>query len=360
MAEYIASDADKELHIVNLKSLEDEARKIIPQGAFGYIQGGAGDEWTMRRNEAAFEDRRIAPRVLADLEKPDMRTSILGIDLPSPVILSPAAAHGLCHVEGEAATARGVAGAGSIMCISTYANTTIEETAKAGSGAPQWFQLYMSKDDEFNFFLLDKAKNNGARAIILTADATVGGNREDDIINGFTFPLPMANLAQFGQGKGQGIGDIYAKALQKIKPADIEKIASHSGLPVIVKGIQSPEDAAVAISAGAAAVYVSNHGGRQLDGGPGSFDVLESIAAAVGGRVPLIFDSGIRRGQHVFKALACGADVVGINRPVLYALALGGAKGVTSVFRHLNKELAMVMQLAGTRDIQAVKRAKLL
>lgn len=356
---YTASSANQELNIVNLQSLEAEAKKVIPQGAFGYISGGAGDEWTMRRNQEAFNDKVIMPRVLADLEQPDMRTSLLGIDLPSPIIMAPSAAHGLSHVEGEVATARALAEVGSIMSVSTYANTTIEETARAGNGAPQWFQIYMSKDDEFTFFLLDKAKAAGMKAIILTADATVGGNREDDVRNKFTFPLPMSNLAAFGAGKGQGIGEIYAKALQKIRPGDVEKIAKRTGLPVIVKGIQAPEDAVMAIGAGAAAVYVSNHGGRQLDGGPGSFDVLECVANAVAGRVPVIFDSGIRRGQHVFKALASGADVVGINRPVLYALALGGSKGVASVFKHLNKELAMVMQLAGTRNIAEVKKTKL-
>lgn len=360
MSAYKASNADNELNIVNLASLEAEAAKIIPKGAFGYISGGAGDEWTMRRNVEAFNDRSIKPRVLADLEKPDMRTSILGIDIASPVIMAPTAAHGLSHVEGEMATARALAEAGSIMCISSYANTSIEQTAKAGNGAPQWFQLYMSKDDEFNKFLLDKAVNNGARAIVLTADATVGGNREADVVNSFTFPLPMANLAQFGSGKGEGIGAIYAKALQRIKPSDVEKVAGMSGLPVIVKGVQTPEDALLAMGAGAAAVYVSNHGGRQLDGGPGSFDVLESVAEAVCGRVPIIFDSGIRRGQHVFKALACGADVVGIGRPALYALALGGAKGVLSVFRHLNAELSMVMQLAGTKTVADIKKTTLL
>lgn len=360
MVEYKASTAHKDLDILNLSSLEEEARAVIPEGAFGYICGGAGDEWTMHRNEDAFADRQIAPRVLADLEEPDLSASVLGIRLPSPVIMAPSAAHGLAHAEGEVATARALAELGTLMCISTYANTSIEDAANAGKGAPQWFQMYMSKDDGFNRFLLEKAKACGVKAVILTADATVGGNREADRINRFTFPLPMANLAQYGGGTGLSIEAIYAKALQKISPADVEKIAAMTGLPVIVKGIQTPQDAMLAIGAGAAGVYVSNHGGRQLDGGPGSFDVLESIAEAVAGRVPLIFDSGIRRGQHVFKALALGADIVGINRPVLYALALGGSKGVISAFRCLNRELAMVMQLAGTRNIQEVKRTRLL
>ena len=357
---YKASTANQDLEILNLNSLEQQAAQIIPKGAFGYISGGAGDEWTMRRNQEAFNSRQIIPRVLADLEKPDTSTTFFNMPLTAPIIMSPAAAHGLSHAEGEVATARGVAEFGSIMGISTYANTTIEETAAASGASPWWFQLYMSKDDDFNHYLLDKAKNAGAKAVILTADSTVGGNREADARNHFAFPLPMANLAQFGEGKGQGIGAIYAKALQRIKPSDVEKIASYTKLPVIVKGIQAPEDAMIAIASGASAVYVSNHGGRQLDGGPGSFDVLASIADSVAKKVPVIFDSGIRRGQHVFKALASGADVVGIGRPVLYGLALGGEKGVVSVFKHLLSELKMVMQLAGTRNVEEIKRARLL
>ncbi|CAK7038045.1 MAG: 4-hydroxymandelate oxidase [Desulfovibrio sp.] len=356
---YQASMADMELDIINLDILEQEAAEIMEKGAYGYVQGGAGEEWTMRRNREALNEKNIVPRVLANLENPDTRTSVLGIDLPSPIIVSPSAAHGLCHVDGEKATARAAAEMGTIMSVSTYANYTIEEIAKAGGGAPWWFQIYMSKDDEFNEFLLDLAVKSGARAIILTADATVGGNREADKVNNFTFPLPMANLARFGDGKGQGIGEIYAKALQKIQPADVEKLAKRSKLPVIVKGIQAPEDALLSINAGASAVWVSNHGGRQLDGGPGSFDVLSSVADAVAGRVPVIFDSGIRHAQHVFKALASGADIVGVSRPLMYALCLGGSKAVASVFRYLNRELGMVMQLAGTRNIEEVKKTVL-
>lgn len=358
--EYKASTAEKELAIVNLYELENEAKALMTPGAFGYIQGGAGDELTMRRNDEAFKKCWIVPRVLADTEKPELASSLLGIAIKTPIIMSPSAAHGLAHVEGEKATARGVAEAGSIMSISTYANTTIEETAAAGNGAPQFFQLYMSKDDGFNDFLIDKAVSCGVKAIILTADATVGGNREDDVRTNFTFPLPMPNLAAYGSGKGENIAAIYAKALQKIRPADVEKIAARSKLPVIVKGIQSPGDATLAIGCGASAVFISNHGGRQLDGGPGSFDVLKSIVQEVAGRVPIIFDSGVRRGQHAFKALALGATAVGINRPVLYALTLGGSKGVLSVFKHINAELEIVMQLAGCKTIADIKKAKLL
>lgn len=232
--------------------------------------------------------------------------------------------------------------------------------------APQFFQLYMSKDDGFNKFILDKAVKAGAKAIILTADSTLGGYREADVINGFQFPLPMPNLAAYsdqtdsGDGQGKGISEIYAAAKQGLVLADIRKVKEWTHLPVIVKGIQAPEDAEAVILSGADAIWVSNHGGRQLDGGPASFDVLPAIAHTVAKRVPIIFDSGVRRGEHVFKALASGADLVAIGRPVIYGLNLGGAKGVKSVFDHLNMELSITMQLAGTKDVTAIKNTTLI
>lgn len=358
--EYRAADGVKEINVIDIKDLERETSELIPKGGFGYIQGGAGDEWTMHRNTEAFHDRLIVPRVLADLENPELKTSILGTEISLPVMMAPVAAQGLAHVSGETGTARGVAASDSIMCISTYSSQPVEQIAKGGGGGTQWFQLYLSKDEGFNRELLDEAKANGAKAIILTADATVGGNREVDLHNRFTFPLDMPIINKNGQGKGQSISEIYAKSLQKITVGHIEKIASVSGLPVIVKGIQSPQDAMFAIGGGASAIYVSNHGGRQLDGAPASFDVLASIAKAVDKRVPVIFDSGIRRGQHVFKALACGADVVAIGRPAIYGLACGGWMGVKSVFDFFKRELAMVMQLSGKRTIEEVKNTNLL
>lgn len=360
MTDYKTSTQDTELDIINLNMLEDQARKIIPAGGFGYIRGGAGDEWTMRENEIAFNRKTIVPRVLADLEHPNLSTSILGLSLPMPIMMAPIAAHALAHVGGEVEMARGIAQVGALMGVSTYSSELVEDIAKAGGDAPMWFQLYPRKDDGFNTALLQRAKASGASAIILTADATVGGNREADKINNFVFPFSMPNIATAAASEGKGIGQIYAEALQRIKPGDVEKIAAATNLPVIVKGVQSPEDALLAMGAGASAIYVSNHGGRQLDGGPASFDVLESIADSVAKRVPIIFDSGIRRGQHIFKAIASGADLVAIGRPVLYGLALGGSKGVTSVFRYIARELAMVMQLAGTKTIEDVKNAKLL
>lgn len=359
---YQQSDFERTLDILNLPSLEEEAKKIIPQGGFGYITSGAEDEWTLRENTKAFDHVQIIPRALANIENPSTETSVFGIPMSMPIMMSPAAAQGLAHSRGEMATAEGMAAAGTIMSQSTYGNTTIAETAAAGKGAPQFFQLYMSKDWEFNKSLLDEALKAQVKAIILTVDATVGGYREADRINDFQFPLPMANLANYanGNGQGKGISEIYASAAQKIGPDDVKRIAEYTNLPVIVKGIQDPEDAEIAIQAGAKGVWVSNHGGRQLNGGPASFDVLKAISERVNKRVPIFFDSGIRRGSHVFKALASGADVVALARPVIFGLALGGAKGAQSVMEHLNHELKITMQLAGTKTVEDVKQAKLI
>ncbi len=363
---YQASTEEHPIDIVNIASLEGRVKAHMEAGAFGYIRGGSEDEWTMKENVTSFNTKKIMPRVLRGIDSADLSTSIFGIELKTPIIQAPSAAQGLAHEKGEANTAKGVAAAGSIFSISTYANTTIQDAAAAAPNAPQFFQLYMSKDDGFNEFILKKAVEAGAKAIILTADSTLGGYREEDIINQFQFPLPMPNLAAYsaqsasGNGEGKGIAEIYAAAKQGLTPEDIKKIKDLTQLPVLVKGIQSPEDAEVAISAGADGIWVSNHGGRQLDGGPASFEVLPKVAEVVNKRVPVIFDSGVRRGEHVFKALASGADLVAIGRPVIYGLNLGGAQGVTSVFEHLNKELAITMQLAGTKTVDEVKNTKLM
>lgn len=363
---YITSSDEEKVEIVNIKSLEARVKERMEaqgnKGAFGYIRGGSEDEWTMVENTKAFNHKKIVPRVLRGVDSADLSTSIFGINLKTPIIQAPVAAQGLAHMKGEVDTAKAMAEVGSLFSISTYGSTSVKEAAAVAPGAPQFFQLYMSKDDHFNEFLLKKAVEAGVKAIILTADSTLGGYREEDVINHFEFPLPMPNLAAFSEsdGTGKGIGEIYAAAKQGLVLEDIQKIKAITGLPVLVKGIQSPDDAMLAIEAGADGIWVSNHGGRQLDGGPASFDVLPAIAKVVNKRVPVVFDSGVRRGEHVFKALASGADLVAVGRPVLYGLNLGGALGVQSVFEHLNKELSITMQLAGTKTIDEVKNTALI
>lgn len=357
---YQASVLDNEIVIYDIDDLEDLAGQIIPQGGFDYIRGGAETESTMRRNIAAFDEVDIYPRVLTGVDNPNINTSILEIDISLPVIVAPAAAHGLAHESAEAGTARGAAVAGTIMSVSNYASSTLAEIAKAGKGAPQWFQLYLSKDDDFNRHIVRQAEELGYCAIILTVDAPIGGNRIADARNDFKFPLPLPNVAQkSGKTQGRGIGKIFASAQNKLTPYDIMRVKAMTKLPVIVKGIQHPDDAEIAILAGADAIWVSNHGGRQLDGAPGAFEVLEDVAQRVNKRVPIIFDSGIRRGQHIFKAIASGADVVAIGRPVIYGLALGGWRGVVSVFDYLKQDLRRVMILAGTQTIQDIKNVEL-
>lgn len=359
--EYKAPSEVKEINVVNTYELEMMAVEIIPQGGFDYISGGSGDEYTLKQNVDCFNHKGILPRVLADVENPETETSILGHDIKAPFIMAPIAAHGLAHQSKEAGTARGVSEFGTIMSISAYSGAKFEEIEKGLNGSPRWFQLYMSKDDEINKMIVDEAKADGATAIILTADATIAGNREKDIRNKFVYPFGMPIVSRYltGAGEKMSLNNIYAQSKQKISPRDVEFLSDYSDLPIFVKGVQSAEDALLAIGAGAAGIWVSNHGGRQLDGAPGSFDTLEKIAKAVQGRVPIVFDSGIRRGEHIFKALASGADVVAIGRPALYGLALGGYKGVKSVFEYFEKDLKRVMQLAGTQTVEDIKQTKL-
>jgi L-lactate oxidase len=360
VSKYNASVRDEKIVIYDIDDLEKKASNIIPHDGFDYISGGAETEKTMQRNISAFDNVDIIPRVLTGVDKPDTKTSILGIDISLPVIVAPAAAHGLAHVSAEAGTARGVAAAGTIMAVSNYASSTLAEIAEAGDGAPQWFQLYLSKDDAFNRQIVRQAEILGYSAIVLTVDAPIGGNRIRDVKNNFKFPLPLPNVAQkSGPTAGQGISAIFAAAQNRFAFDTVQYVKSLTKLPVIIKGIQHPDDAEMAIMAGADAIWVSNHGGRQLDGAPASFEMLPLVAERVNKRVPIIFDSGIRRGQHIFKAIASGADVVAIGRPVIYALSLGGWRGVESLIDYLKTDLQRVMWLAGAQTVADIKITKL-
>ncbi|MGX7385781.1 lactate oxidase [Aerococcus urinaeequi] len=359
---YNAPKEIKPIKVINTYELQDEAEKIVPKGGFDYMAGGSGDEFTLRRNTAAFNKKGILPRVLSDVEFPETKTSIFGIDINAPFIMAPIAAHGLAHETKEAGTAKGVSDFGTIMSISAYSGATFEEIEKGLDGSPRWFQICMSKDDELNKNILDEAKADGATAIILTADSTLSGNRDRDDHNQFVYPFGMPIVSRYltGDGKNMSLNNIYSQSKQKISPRDVRFIAEYSGLPVFVKGIQTPEDALKAIGAGAAGIWVSNHGGRQLDGAPASFDVLADISKAVAGRVPIVFDSGIRRGEHIFKAIASGADIVAVGRPVLFGLALGGSEGVKSVLDYFKKDLERVMQLAGAQTVADIKNTRLI
>jgi lactate oxidase len=358
--DFKTSNAEGPVDFINTFDLEKMAQKVIPKGAFGYIASGAGDTFTLHENIRAFNHKLIVPHTLMDVENPSTEIEFDGEHLASPLMLAPVAAHKLANDQGEVASAKGVSEFNTIYTTSSYSTTDLPEITSALNGCPQWFQFYFSKDNDINRHIIDRVKEQGIKAIVLTADATVGGNREVDARNQFVFPVNMPIVQEYlPVGVGKSMDYVYKSAKQKLSPKDVEFIASYSGLPVYVKGPQSKSDVDRAIDAGAAGIWVSNHGGRQLDGGPAAFDSLQEVAKAVDHRVPIVFDSGIRRGQHIFKALASGADLVALGRPAVYGLALGGSVGVKQVFDKLNEELRLVMQLAGTQTIEDVKNFEL-
>lgn len=357
---YTTSNAEGHVDFVNVLDLEKMAQQVIPKAAFGYIASGAGDTFTLRENIRSFNHKLIIPHTLRGTENPSTEVVFDGDRLTSPIIMAPVAAHKLANEQGEVATAKGVSEFGTIFTTSSYATVDLPEISQALDGSPHWFQFYYSKDDGINRNIMDRVKAEGYKAIVLTADATVGGNRETDKRNGFVFPVGMPIVEEYlPQGVGQTMDFVYKSAKQALTTKDVEYIAQYSGLPVYVKGPQCAEDVHISLNSGASGIWVTNHGGRQLDGGPASFDSLHEVAEAVNGRVPIVFDSGVRRGQHIFKALASGADLVALGRPVIYGLALGGSVGVRQVFEHLNTELKMVMQLAGAQTIEDIKHCQL-
>jgi isopentenyl diphosphate isomerase/L-lactate dehydrogenase-like FMN-dependent dehydrogenase len=280
-----------------------------------------------------------------------MSSTLLGVPMSMPVLVTPMAAHGLAHVSAEAGTAKGADAAGVLFVAPLLSNLTMEDIAQASSG-PKWFQIYLPADRGLAKELLLRAKAAGYRAIVVTVDSFVPGNRERLRQSGFHDPLPQANYPASVRGRG-------SPQKRDLGWADIDFVRETAGLPVVVKGVLSPTVAAQAIEHGASAIQISNHGGRQLDEVPATISVLPRIAHEVGGRVPIILDSGVRRGQDVFKALALGASAVAVGRPVLYGLSLGGWMGVRDVLNHLRDEFTMVMRLAGVRDLREINAGRL-
>jgi len=351
-----ASSAEAELKIVNFDLLEAEAKKILPPGRFAFM-GAAGDGWTYRENRRAFNDFPIMPRRLQGVsaEAIDLRTKLMGHDLPIPMITCPVGAQGMMHVNAEVANAGGTGMAGTLYVSSGAATKPMEDIAKATSG-PKWFQIYMNKDMEINRWLVQRAKAAGFSAIVLTADALGPGQSDDFIRLGRPFP-PSLRPGNHDPALG-GHGN-FADQKRDLNFSDIGFLREAAGLPVVVKGIVHPQDIRECLAAGAAGIWVSNHGGRQMDGVPGAISMLRPAVDAVEGRVPVIFDSGIRRGIDVFKALAMGATVVAVGRPVLWGLTCGGALGVKSVYAHMSAELKSAMLLSGVAKVTALKREHL-
>jgi L-lactate oxidase len=349
-----ASSQERELAIVNIEELEDGARKILSPGRFA-VMGYSGDGWTYRENRRAFNDFPIMPRRLQGVKEIDLHTTLLGHDLALPVFTCPTGQQRTFHVKAELANAAGTGMAGSLFVASGASSRPMEEIANATPG-PKWFQIYMNRDMELNRWLVQRAKAAGFSAIVLTADA-LGPGQSDDFIK-LGRPRPPGQTAGNHDPALGGHGN-FADQKHDLSFSDISFLREASGLPVMVKGVVQPDDIRQSLAAGAAGIWISNHGGRQMDGGPASISMLRAAVDTVEGRVPVVLDSGIRRGIDVFKALALGATAVGIGRPALWGLINGGSLGVKSVYGQLAAELRSTMLLSGVSKVTDLKREHL-
>ncbi|HRP77758.1 MAG TPA: alpha-hydroxy acid oxidase [Aquamicrobium sp.] len=345
--------------VVCVADYERHARERLPADVWAYIAGAGADGLTQARNRATFDQIELAGRVLADMSGASTATTLLGIDLPFPLLIAPVAHQRLVHPDGELASALGAATCGAAMCVSTLAGATLEEIA-AHTAAPLIFQLYMQGGREAALALVRRAEDAGYRALMVTVDAPVNGVRNDEQRAGFRLPAHVRPVNIEGMAgpvsrAGPGESPVF-KGLLDGAPnwADIEWLRGQTRLPLILKGIAHPHDAERAIEAGADAVAVSNHGGRTLDTLPASIAALEAVAAQVAGRVPLLVDGGIRRGTDILKALALGADACMIGQPVMHALAVAGPVGVAHLLVILRAELEVAMALTGRSSIAAV------
>jgi 4-hydroxymandelate oxidase len=339
---------------VNLADLEALALARLDPGVGSYYSGAANDERTLADNLAAFRRWRFVPRIGVDIEGRDPSVEVLGRRWPSPFMVAPMALQRMADPDGELAVARACAARGLTMSLSTVASATIEDVA--ATGAPAWFQLYLLRDRERSRELLDRAAAAGYEAVILTMDAPILGRRERDIRTGFHLPqgVGYANIRRGALKRGDTYGD------DEMKPSntwdDLAWAVGATRLPVIVKGVLHPDDATRAIDLGVAGIDVSNHGGRQVDGALAALDALPAVVDAVADRVPVLLDSGIRRGTDILLALALGARAVMLGRPVLWALAWNGEAGVGRAFDLLAAEFELALGLAGlTRAADATR-----
>jgi 4-hydroxymandelate oxidase len=347
---------------INLTDLEAIAASRLERNAFDYYGSGAHDEITLRENRSAFDRIPVHYRVLVDVSKRDLSTTVLGCRISMPVMIAPTAFHRMACEDGELATARAAGAADTIMILSSLSNTRVEDVVLASSG-PVWFQLYVYEDRGATEALVARAEAAGARAIAVTVDAPQLGTRERDVRNRFHLPegLRVENLVAEGYGKvGQppadsGLAAYFASLIDaSFSWKDLAWLRSITKLPILVKGVVRADDARRAVEEGVNGVVVSNHGGRQLDTSPATIDVLPAIAEAVDGRAEVLLDGGVRRGTDVLKAVARGAKAVLIGRPILWGLAYDGEAGAKMVLDTLRAELDLAMTLAGAPTIEAI------
>jgi isopentenyl diphosphate isomerase/L-lactate dehydrogenase-like FMN-dependent dehydrogenase len=335
------------------------AAETLAPGPSGYFAGGAGDERTLRDNVAAFGRRSLRPRVLVDVSEVSAATTVLGVPVSMPLLVAPVALQKMAHPDGEAGMARAAAAAGTVMTVSTIATSTPAEVAAAAPEAPRWFQVYCFRDRGVTRRLVDQAVESGFRALVITVDAPRAGRRERDVRTGFAVPPEIdmpAVTAATGGGAAITPQEFFSLVDASLTWDGFAHIARESSLPVLVKGIQTAEDARLAVEHGAAGVIVSNHGGRQLDGVAASIDVLPEVVEAVDGRVEVLVDGGIRRGTDVLVALALGARAVLAGRAPLWGLIAAGEEGARHVLELLRSEIELGLMLLGCPTPGAVTR----
>ena len=342
--------AGAEMPLVSVFDYEAAAKKKLSFGGWEYYDEGTGDQVTMKRNRTALDGLQLKPRVLVDVTKIDMSCSLLGFKMEHPIMLAPAASHQLAHPEGEVATARGAAEAKATMMLSTNSNRSIEDVYKAAT-TPVWFQLYVDDGRGITRTLIERAEAAGNKVLVITADNPLpyARNRQERA-RAQTPKLPFPNLDTVAGPGASG------RSLKHFDWSDLEWIQSFAKTPIMLKGIMNPDDAEQAVHRGVAAIVVSNHGGRVLDTVPASIEVLPAVVDRVAGRVPVLFDSGIRRGTDILKALAYGASAVLIGRAYLYGLSVSGQDGVRDVVKILRTELGASMALAGCTRLSEIDR----
>ena len=347
-----------EEQLLTVDDAERRAKDVLAPEAWAYIAGGAGDERTLRWNREAFSRYRLRPRVLVDVSSVSTETTVLGTPVSMPVLVAPAAFQGIAHEEGELATARVAAAAGTLMCLSTVATATPGEVAAAAPGGARWLQIYVFRDREVSDEVIAQALDAGFSALVLTADLPVYGIRHREVRAGFD--APEADVPAIAAARARGrAGDHHALSLLDagLQWDYVAELRERWSVPVVVKGLVTAEDAELACVYGAAGVVVSNHGGRQLDGAVASLDALPEVVEAVAGRAEVFLDGGVRRGTDVVMALALGARAVLVGRPAMYGLAFGGEKGVRQVLEILRDETENALALLGCRSPAEVTRA---
>jgi len=372
----------------NFKDFRNLAKSRLPSPIFHYIDGAADDEVTYRRNTEAYDQCDLVPNVLTGIEKVDMSTTVMGQKLDLPIYCAPTALQRLFHPDGEIGVGKAAEKFGTMFGVSSLGTASIEEIANLIS-TPKLFQLYVHKDQGLNDYLIDQCKEHNFDTMAVTVDSSVGGNRERDLYTGFTIPLnlslksiisfathpawafnyftkPKWELSNLNKHVTEGtnlmtsIGDYFTKMLDNsLSWKKIEEINKKWGKPFAIKGIMSVEDAKKAVDVGASAIMISNHGGRQLDGSRSPFDQLEEVVNAVGDKIDVICEGGIRRGTHILKALSLGAKACSGGRMYLYALAAGGQKGVEKALGNLKKEIERDMILMGVSNIGELSKKNL-